>query len=339
MRYTSGVLERRQVGTLACSRTTRSVPPASQTYAGTRRHLLVQWVPHGYGYRSMNLPFCVWLWIRAALHGDQVDIMVHEPNLPFRKGSWLHNVVALMHRLMIVVLLRAATRVWISIPAWEARWRPYALGRKLPFHWLPIPSNVPVVAPAASVARVRREYLREGRFLVGHFGIHGPATTGPLPQMIPTLLESCPEAVMLLMGKGSEEFRAGLIGRLPQLAHRIRAAGTLAPGDLSEHLTACDLMLQPYPDGVSTRRTTAMAPLAHGVPLVTTTGHLTEEFWQNCNAVVLAPAGDTQGLIDAACRLLADRAERDRISKQARLLYDQRFEVRHVIAALRQTIP
>src|SRR5579864_3796987 len=26
------------------------------------RHILVQWVPHGYRYRSMNLPFCVWLW-------------------------------------------------------------------------------------------------------------------------------------------------------------------------------------------------------------------------------------------------------------------------------------
>lgn len=312
---------------------------ALRAFADPRRHLLVQWVPHGYGFRSMNLAFCVWLWIRATLHGDQVEIMVHEPNLVFKKGSLRQNVVALVHRLMSVVLLRAATRVWISIPAWEARWRPYALGRKLPFYWLPIPSNVPVVANETSVARVRGEYSREGQFLVGHFGIHGSAATGPLQEMIPILLERCPEAVMLLMGKGSEEFRAGLIGRLPQLAHRIRAAGTLAPSDLSEHLAACDLMLQPYPDGVSTRRTTAMAPLAHGVPLVTTTGPLTEEFWQDCNAVVMAPAGDAQGLVEAACLLLTDRVERDRMSSQARLLYDQRFEVRHVVAALRQTLP
>src|SRR5687768_6270824 len=39
------------------------------------RRLLVQWVPHGYGYRSMNLPFCLWLWGRAKLKHDRVDIM------------------------------------------------------------------------------------------------------------------------------------------------------------------------------------------------------------------------------------------------------------------------
>src|SRR6185503_16674955 len=32
------------------------------------RRLLVQWVPHGYGYRSMNIAFCLWLWKRAKLN-------------------------------------------------------------------------------------------------------------------------------------------------------------------------------------------------------------------------------------------------------------------------------
>ena len=36
------------------------------------RRLLVQYVPHGYGFRSLNLAFCLWLWTRAALKGDRV---------------------------------------------------------------------------------------------------------------------------------------------------------------------------------------------------------------------------------------------------------------------------
>src|ERR1700722_804511 len=36
------------------------------------RHILVQYVPHGYGYKSMNVPFCIWLWRRARKHGDRV---------------------------------------------------------------------------------------------------------------------------------------------------------------------------------------------------------------------------------------------------------------------------
>jgi hypothetical protein len=36
------------------------------------RQMLVQYVPHGYGYRSMNVPFCFWLWRRARKRGDWV---------------------------------------------------------------------------------------------------------------------------------------------------------------------------------------------------------------------------------------------------------------------------
>ena len=46
------------------------------------RRLLIQWVPHGYGYRSMNLPFCLWVRQRARA-GDRVDLMVHEPFMEF----------------------------------------------------------------------------------------------------------------------------------------------------------------------------------------------------------------------------------------------------------------
>src|SRR3954466_9251737 len=31
------------------------------TFSSPRR-LLVQWVPHGYGFRAMNVGFCLWLW-------------------------------------------------------------------------------------------------------------------------------------------------------------------------------------------------------------------------------------------------------------------------------------
>ena len=49
-------------------------------------------------------------------------------------------------------------------------------------------------------------------------------------------------------------------------------------------------MLQPYPDGVSSRRTTVTSLLAHGCAVVTTRGPLTEGLWQESGAVdVVAP--------------------------------------------------
>src|SRR5437660_2131391 len=110
------------------------------------RRLLVQWVPHGYGYRSMNLYLCNWLWSRATFHHDCVEIMVHEPFLAFGSGALKQNTAAVVHRAMTIVLLHTARRIWVAIPAWEVYLRPYALGRNLSFAWLPVPSNVREVA-------------------------------------------------------------------------------------------------------------------------------------------------------------------------------------------------
>ncbi len=38
------------------------------------RSLLVQWVPHGYGRRAMNVGFCRWLARRVRLHGDSLGL-------------------------------------------------------------------------------------------------------------------------------------------------------------------------------------------------------------------------------------------------------------------------
>ena len=59
--------------------------PADCSTNFLRRALyLVQWVPHGYGCRSMNVGFCRWLAKRVRRHGDLLQLMVHEPFLEFR---------------------------------------------------------------------------------------------------------------------------------------------------------------------------------------------------------------------------------------------------------------
>jgi hypothetical protein len=163
------------------------------------RHILVQWVPHGYGCRSMNIGFCWWLRNRAARRGDRVEIMLHEPYLAFGEGSLRQNAVALVHRLMTMLLLRAAERVWVSIPQWENPWRPYTLGRSIPFQWLPIPSNIPVADNPARVEAIRRQYAPGARKLIGHFGTFGRPITSLLEPILFVLAEDPANQPALLM--------------------------------------------------------------------------------------------------------------------------------------------
>ncbi len=302
------------------------------------RRLLVQWVPHGYGYQSMNLPFCMWLWSRAVRHRDVVEVMVHEPYLAFGEGSWKQSGVAVVHRLMTMVLLNAARRVWMSIPAWEAYWRPYTLRHRLPFQWLPVASNIAVVNDPAGVRAVRALFAPAERQIVGHFGTYDRHIAELLMTAVPALLRDCTDCVMLLLGRGSELMRDELIRRQPELTGRMHATGMLDTRSLSLHISACDMLIQPYVDGVSSRRTSVMVGLSHGVPIVTTSGRLTESLWAGSEAVALAPAADMAALVDATRQLLSDEASRRRMSVAARALYDERFDVKRTITALREAL-
>jgi glycosyltransferase involved in cell wall biosynthesis len=299
------------------------------------RRLLVQWVPHGYGYRSMNLRLCSWLRSRAK-RGDLVELMVHEPYLAFREGSLKQDGVAVVHRLMTAVLLSAAHHVWMSIPAWEARLRPYAFGRKLPFAWLPVASNIPVVDDSGGVKVIRDRFAPDGAPLVGHFGTYERGIVSLLLQSAPSLLRANTNCNLLLLGRDSELMRTKLSGAHPDLAQRVHAVGTLPSADLSLHLSACDVMLQPYVDGVSSRRTSVMVALDHGLPVVTTQGKLTEPLWAESGAVKLAPTTDVQTLVSHLENLLINKAERLRLREASRALYRERFALRLTIAALRE---
>ena len=302
------------------------------------RRILVQWVPHGFGYRSMNLAFCCWLWNRSWRHRDNVEIMVHEAYLAFRYGWWRQNAAALVHRLMTIMLLRAADRVWVSIPQWEQRWRPYTLGRRVWIKWLPIPSNIPIVDDVRAAQAVHRRHVAGDNLLVGHFGTYGSPITSVLEPILSILGDDPAGLTILLMGRGSEQFGEELIRRDPRLAPLIHATGALSARDLSLHVAACDLLIQPYPDGVSSRRTSFMAGLSHGKPIVTTSGILTEPFWRETDALELAPVGDVIAFADLLKRLCKDPDERARMGRAARNLYKERFDLPYIIAMLRGSI-
>jgi glycosyltransferase involved in cell wall biosynthesis len=300
------------------------------------RRILVQWVPHGYGYRSMNVAFCWWLRNRATRHGDKVEIMVHEPYLRFRAGSLRQSAAALVHRFMMILLLQAADRVYLSIPAWEDFCRPYALGRRLGFQWLPIPSTIPLADNPDRVRILNQRYAPGHSVLIGHFGTYNPLVTSILEPVLVALAGDPGSPAVLLMGQGSEAYRQALVGRHPGLSGLVRAAGSLDAEDLSCHVAACDLLFQPYPDGVSTRRTSCMLPLSHGKPVVTNLGALSETFWKDTDAVALAPTADVESLARLLRELASDQDRRARLGLAARKLYQDRFDISHTVAALRK---
>ncbi len=302
------------------------------------RRLMVHYVPQGFGYRSLNLGFCLWLWNRSWRHGDEVDLMVHEPYVRFGPYGWRWNAGAVIHRVMMFVLLRAARHVWISTPGWKSYLVPYASGRSLGFDWLPLPSNVPQADDASAVARVRERYAPAGSPLIGHFGAFASPIAAMLEEILPALAKRVQSASLLLIGGGGEEFCERLIEAHPNLKGRVHATGFFdaRSPELSALIQACDLLVQPYPDGVTSRRTTVMAALSHAKAVVTNAGPATESFWRTSKAVILAPAGDTQAFVEEVRNAMETSATRTSLGTAARILYDEKFDIGRIAGLLQR---
>jgi glycosyltransferase involved in cell wall biosynthesis len=296
------------------------------------RRLVVQWVPHGFGRRSLNLGFCLWL-ARRARRGDELDIVVHEPYLEFGWGPLRHVAMALVHRVMTAVLLRAAHRVWLSTPAWESLLRPYALGRAMDMRWLPVPGCESASGGDAEDVKPIASTL--GRPLIGHFGTYGDAVATLLEDRVWAVMDGPCRPTLLLLGSGGESFATRLLARHPQWHGRVHATGFLSTDRLNTHLAACDVLLQPYPDGITVRRTSVMAALARGRAVVTTSGHLTEPLWAQQGAVALVDVNDAVSFTCEVERLLCDVPARRIMEGRARAVYDAHFSVDRLIHTLR----
>jgi hypothetical protein len=294
------------------------------------RRILVQYVPHAFGWKGANIAFCLWLRSRRR---DSIWVMFHEVLfLAEDNRSVSRRALAAVTRLMATLVAGAAERAFIAIPGWRSMLEPLLLpGTSLT--WMPVPSAIPVLADEAATAAIRARY-GAGHPLVGHFGTYGRAV-GTLLERTLQLLAVMSDCHVLLLGEHSDAACRALTSAHPSLAGRLFAAGPLTAGDVSYHVAACDVMLQPYPDGISSRRTSAMVALSHGRPIVTTTGWLTEPMWAEAGAAVLAPVDDPHALAAAVATILFDVSRREAIGRRAAALYDARFHVRHSVAALR----
>jgi glycosyltransferase involved in cell wall biosynthesis len=180
---------------------------------------------------------------------------------------------------------------------------------------------------------VRQRLAPDGERLVAHFGTHSPLVTALLDSVLERVLDSR-NARVVLIGRNSERYVQSFVARRSRFNGRLAATGVLQPGDLSKHLQACDVLLQPYPDGVSTRRTTTIAGLAHGRAIVTNEGALSEPLWRESGAVALCSSPDAALLADEVAALLADDRRRSALAARARQLYDGVFDIRHALGAL-----
>jgi glycosyltransferase involved in cell wall biosynthesis len=199
-----------------------------------------------------------------------------------------------------------------------------------PLRQIPIGSNIEVqLAPDYDRHdwRARLKITDEG-LLIGYFGFLN-ASKG-----VETLLNGIAQLkdlnIRLLMIGGrtgsSDPSNAAYANQVDALVDRLGIkdriiwTGFVDGPQVSGHLTACDLVVLPFNDGVSLRRGSFMAAIAHGCAIITTTPAVTIPELHDGIEARLMPIGDPDSLAGAVRELAGNPTLRQQLQANARKL-------------------
>ncbi len=197
---------------------------------------------------------------------------------------------------------------------------------------IPIGSNI-APAPPPDYDRVAwRAQLGVGpqETLLGYFGFLNASKGGEV--LVETLdrLKEVGTAVKLVLIGGrtgaSDHTNAAFSDQLDELiglrglTDLIVRTGFVAPAEVSAHLLACDMLVLPYRDGVSFRRGSFMAALAHGCPIISTHPAAPLAELREGENICLVPPHSAEALTQAILDLMARPEQRTRLGEGARAL-------------------
>mgnify|MGYP006284131233 CR=1 FL=1 len=202
---------------------------------------------------------------------------------------------------------------------------------------IPIGSNIACTLPAGyDRAEERARWgIQPDDLLLGYFGFLNESKGGEeLIEALGLLVDEGLAAQLLKIGgrigtsDPTNRAYADKVERLIAdrgLEEHVHWTGYLSSTEVSASLCATDVCVLPYRDGVSFRRGSLLACLAHGRAIVTTRPavHLPEV--SDGETMLLVEPGDAAGLAEAVTRVAVDRAKRARLEAGAEKLA-MRFE-------------
>jgi glycosyltransferase involved in cell wall biosynthesis len=297
--------------------------PGLRSADGTRQAwdlMLLQYNPFLYGRRG----FAPWLILklgrlrlRRRRRRPLIALMVHEPYVPMRGWRW--TLMGLWQRAQLALLRIESDLVFASIEAWTERLRRQR--PKRPTAHLPVGSNLPDCRCERNEVRRLLGIGEEELVIATVSSGHSSHDLDLVEASLRALAERQRGYVFFALGSG-----ARLPLGIPREV-RVESPGELSGDELARRLAAADIFMSPLTDGISSRRTTAMAALQHGLAVVATDGPLTDRLFRGIpQAVDLVPAAQPGRFAAEVVRLAERPLDRASLGRAAERLYRCEFD-------------
>lgn len=290
----------------------RTLPAAVSDFDG----VLIQYNPFSYGHWGVA-PWLLRDLTRLRREGKTIAIMVHEAYLSSTRRR--QRPMELWQRFQMRALLASVDAAFAATESLCSSLT--RINGEIAIHHVPVGSNLPDHRATREETRRRLGLHGEDVALVA-FGTGHPSQLSSWVELAAMhAAESSGRVLTLLnLGAGAHPL-ASLAGMLD-----VRTPGRLPAAELSDWISAGDVFLAPFSDGVSTRRTTVMAALQHALPVVTTRTESTDRIFDRASRALTAAPVDA--LDDFSChvsRLVADVSARHELGAAGRVFYEEHF--------------
>lgn len=196
------------------------------------------------------------------------------------------------------------------------------LSKKL--HYIPFSSNVDVrFASKVDRGAVRtRLGVGDSEILLVRFGFVNNVRVSLLPELlysVKMLVDKGYKVKMLFIGGESVEGRSEVftLARSLGITGHIVMRGYCSENEVSECLSAADIGVQPYPEGICEKRGSLQAAMLHGLPVVSTQNGRVPSMFSHRENVMLAPVRDTVRMAEAIEALINDVELRKTLGRNA----------------------
>lgn len=218
----------------------------------------------------------------------------------------------LKERRFLKKLIGKTKTILITAPYLEGKLKKLSPSKDSPkIHWLPLQNGIHYQKDADRSRNIRKAFSPHSQFLFGSYGsFQNKQQKKQLRKVIALALREHPERSFLCIGRRSKKFVEKFQRQNPELAHQIEFTGELNTAAISAHIQACDVMIQPYPKGLNTKKMSLLTALAHGKAVLSNKGPQTEKFWEKKECL----------------SLYDDESKLDFIKKLEDILYDSSFK-------------
>jgi len=285
----------------------------------------IQYQAAAYDMRVPAINLLPWRLHRAT--DAAVAVTFHDLKPPYlfpKAGPLRSRAVRALGRLSDAAIVTNAEDEVVARGWWDAA------GNQRPrLHHIPIGSNIPVSPPAGYDRQKWRAAhgYRNADLVWAYFGFLNESKGG---EVLVRALARAPQHHKLLMIGGrvgtSDPTNAGYAGQVEALIAELGIEGRVAwtgyvpTEEVSAALIGADIAVLPYRDGISFRRGSLHAALAHGCAIVSTVPRVAIPELRDEGNVLLVQPEEPEAVCTAALRMEADEPMRRRIGKGAREL-------------------